>query len=182
MRADAAQNHDRIVRSFLSLVDERRLEPTMAAVAVEADVARITLYRHFADREALRRAALVRALDDAREQLRAVIETPQPIEDALTAIVSDNVVRARQLQVLTSGYDFWDRRLNRHWLDWVHPFVEYLRAAQRRGELRDDLPAAWLADLLFWSLQAAAVGVTLRSEPDPARMVVAAFLDGARPK
>lgn len=182
MRADAAQNHDRIVRAFLALVDERSAEPTMAAVAAAAGVARITLYRHFADRDALRRAALVRALDDAREQLRAVIETPQPIEDALTAIVRDNIVRARQVQVLTSGHDFRDRRLDSHWLDWVRPFVEFLRSAQRRGELRDDLPAAWLADLLFWSLQAAAVGLTLRSERDPARIVVAAFLDGARPK
>jgi hypothetical protein len=39
MRADAAQNHDRIVRAFLSLVDERSIEPTMSSVAVEADVA-----------------------------------------------------------------------------------------------------------------------------------------------
>jgi AcrR family transcriptional regulator len=181
MRADAAQNRDRIVRAYLSLVDERHLDPPMAAVADAADVARITLYRHFADRDALRRAALVRALDDAREHLRAVIETPQPIEDALTAIVRENVARARQVQVLTSGNDAWDRRLNRYWLEWVAPFVEFLRSAQRRGELRDDLPAAWLADLLFWSLQAAAVGLSLRDEHDPAAIVVASFLDGARP-
>jgi AcrR family transcriptional regulator len=63
MRADARRNRRRLIDALIELILEIGGEPSRDAVAQRAGVGIGTLYRHFPDRQALLRAAVLDVLD-----------------------------------------------------------------------------------------------------------------------
>ena len=72
-RSDAVTNRARILEVAQSVFAERGLELEMNEVAAQAHLGVGTLYGHFANREDLLRAIVLRAVDDSLAQLRAAL-------------------------------------------------------------------------------------------------------------
>lgn len=176
---DARRSRDKLIEAYLELVGTLRAEPRMDDVAATAGIARVTLYRHFTDRDGLRRAALVHLLDEADELMRDALGRPS-VEQALDTLVRGALERMGLMHVIYTGEDNFDREVSRRWAAWTRPLLEFARAAQARGELRADVPAEWLVDLLFWSVQALSGAHWAPSGHDPAQLILTTFLDGAR--
>ncbi|RDI46417.1 TetR/AcrR family transcriptional regulator [Nocardia mexicana] len=180
MRVDAADNRERIIEAYLRLVAPANPDPRMDDVATTAGLARGTLYRHFSDRNALRRAAHIRVLDDTEQLMRDVVERREPVDQALSAVVRESFDRVRLLQLLTSHQDYFDHRIARRWTRWKRPLIDLVRTAQDRGDLRADQPADWLVDTLLWIVYAIGMSGTPSAHRDPAGAALSLFFDGAR--
>jgi AcrR family transcriptional regulator len=74
-RADAVANRAHILEVAQALFAERGLELEMSEVAARAQLGVGTLYRHFANREDLLRALILRTLEDGLAQYRAALES-----------------------------------------------------------------------------------------------------------
>lgn len=136
VRADAKGNRARILDTYLELIRPRRLEPTISDVAAAADVARVTLYRHFPDKDALRHAAFVHALDDADEHIRRAVAEPEPVERGLEKLIGGLLGAGMRIHLLLNGQDYFEPELVHRWNTWKRPIVRFVQSAQQRGELR----------------------------------------------
>jgi AcrR family transcriptional regulator len=177
MRADARHHRERIMAGYLDLAMDGG-PVTMERVAEAAGVTRITLYRHFGDRDALRRAAVAQLIDDAAAML-AMVSDDDPIAQALEPAIDRGAALARRFRAIGTGLDYGDPELKRRWRRAVAPFVRRLLTAQRHGELRDDLPPELLADALIALLDTSldhSAGLDARSRT---RAVLTLFLRGA---
>ncbi|MGW0246706.1 TetR/AcrR family transcriptional regulator [Nocardia goodfellowii] len=182
MRVDAADNRERIIEAYRQLVAPANPDPRMDDVATAAGIARGTLYRHFKDRDTLRWAVHVRVLDETEQLMRDAAGRAAPVEHVLGTVVRESFDRVRLVQLLSSNQDYFDRRIARRWARWKRPLIELVLAAQRRGELRADLPADWLVDTLLWTVYAIAMSDTPPGHRDPADAALSLFLEGARPR
>jgi AcrR family transcriptional regulator len=72
-RADAVANRAHILEVAQALFAERGLELEMSEVAARARLGVGTLYRHFANREDLLRALILRTIEDGLTQYRAAL-------------------------------------------------------------------------------------------------------------
>ncbi|GAC1429867.1 MAG: hypothetical protein NVSMB65_03370 [Chloroflexota bacterium] len=73
-RIDAVANHARLLDAARTLLLERGLDLEVTDVAERAGVGVGTLYRHFANRDELVRATLVRLFDDLLGRVRSAAE------------------------------------------------------------------------------------------------------------
>jgi AcrR family transcriptional regulator len=179
MRADARDHRLRIMSGYLDLVEEGG-PVTMERVASAARVTRTTLYRHFSDRDALRRAAVAQLIDDTADIFRRLPDD-EPIEQVLEGVIEGGFGLARRVRTLSTGLDYEDPELARRWRRAVAPLVRRLRAGQQRRELRRDLPPELLADALVGLIETSldhSAGLDLRSRT---RAVLTLFLRGAEP-
>jgi AcrR family transcriptional regulator len=161
-RAVAERNLEAILDAAERLL-ERHAQPSIAAVAAEAGVSRVTVYAHFATREALLEALVQRAVGRAA----AGIEAARPDEGAAPAAL-DRLVAAslqelgRHLAMAQAAAEHLDpatlRGAHEHGLAPVRRLLDRGRAA---GEFRTDLTAEWQLTCFFTLLHAA--GEDLRS-------------------
>jgi TetR/AcrR family transcriptional repressor of mexCD-oprJ operon len=150
----------------------------MNDVAAAAGVARATLYRYFPNREALLEALGRLALQDIGDRLRGArldeVAVSDGLERAVRALVTVGdgfVVVARDRG--RPAHAPFDERI-------AAPVRELLARGQREGEIRDDVPAAWLAEALF-GLVVSVIGSAPRLGADDTIAAIAkVFLDGAR--
>ncbi|MGH3587453.1 MAG: TetR/AcrR family transcriptional regulator [Pseudonocardia sp.] len=87
LRADARRNRDRIVAAAKAWFASAGPEAPAEEIARSAGVAPGTLYRHFADREALIRAVATSNLDFALAETRAAVAEEANAWDALVRIL-----------------------------------------------------------------------------------------------
>lgn len=186
MRADAAENRKKIIDAYLDLLRPRGPEPTISDVAASADVSRVTLYRHFDDRDDLRHAAFMHILDHVDEMVHATIApsdpTNRPIEAQLTDLIDGFFGHGMRIHLLLNGQDYFEPGLVRGWASWLRPIVRFMQAAQDRGDLRDDLPPRWLVDVLLSLVQAVIVYPHDLPGRNATQVVLTTFLRGAEPK
>ncbi|KXX58985.1 TetR/AcrR family transcriptional regulator [Rhodococcus sp. LB1] len=182
VRADAKGNRARILDTYLELIRPRRLEPTISDVAAAADVARVTLYRHFPDKDALRHAAFVHALDEADEHIRRAVAEPEPVERGLAELIAGLLGAGMRIHLLLNGQDYFEPELVHRWNTWKRPIVRFVQSAQQRGELRADLPSGWLVEILLALIQAAVVTPEHLARRDTTTAVLETFLHGAGPR
>jgi serine phosphatase RsbU (regulator of sigma subunit)/AcrR family transcriptional regulator len=100
-RADAERNRQAVLEAAvreLQSAPDRQLD--MQGLATEAAVSRSTLYRHFPTAAAVREAVLARAVDEAGEELRAVIAAPGPPLAVLRAAILVLVRTGRRYPVV----------------------------------------------------------------------------------
>ena len=167
-----------IVAATLPLLLEHGLAITTRQIAEAAGVAEGTIFRAFADKEALIDAVVEAALDTAPLEARlAEIDPALPLDDRLTAAVrllQERAVRVWQL-VSTVGYM---RRPGgrRSALDDLGSLVALFEPD--RDRLRDD-PRANARRLRALSI-AGAHPALMGDEPLAPTEVVALFLDGTR--
>jgi AcrR family transcriptional regulator len=143
-RADARRNRDRIVAAAKTWFATHGPEVPTEEIARAAGVAPGTLYRHFADREALIRAVAVDNFENAFAEATAAVEEEASAWDALVRILRQSQELRLSFRLLTA-YPHVHAVLKkerdadasrRHMIDLIDRVV---RRAQAEGTLRTDV-------------------------------------------
>ncbi len=140
---------DRNVQAILDAAGEllRNQAPvTIAAVATQAGVSRVTVYAHFATSEALLEAVVERAVGHAAQALAAAEPQTGPALQALARLVA---VGWRELGRYAGTAGAAAARLSpdamaRSHQAARHPVAELVARGRREGTFRTDVPESWL--------------------------------------
>jgi len=176
-RADAQRNRAKILAATVTAI-RKSPDASVADIAAEAGVGRVTLYGHFQTRAELIEAALVDSLERA--------------EDVLSQIPLDGDPRAAFQHLVASSWMFVDqsrallataqKELSAARIRELHEKAEarmrgLLLRGQREGAFRADLPVSWLLTTTHVVLNGAAEEVrTGRIDPDDAPWFIDAIL------
>lgn len=176
-RADARRNIAKILDAAVSVLSQDS-SASVAAIAKEAGVGRVTLYGHFPSREVLVDAAMAHAIDRGEQQLAEVDLTGDP-RDALRLLVHSSwqlVVQARNL--LAAAQDSLSTRRIRELHERPARRVEELvRRGQKEQVFRADLPVSWLVSVLHNVMHCAADEIGAgRLEEDAAADAISATI------
>jgi TetR/AcrR family transcriptional regulator, mexCD-oprJ operon repressor len=155
-RATAARNVQAILDAAEALLEEGEAA-SIAAVAARAGVSRVTVYAHFATREALLEAVVERAVHRATTAFDAAAagaaSATEALERAITASWAtlgrhSAIADAAATQLSTNKLREAHEAAHGH----VSRLVEQGRAA---GEFRTDVPVDWLVSVFHALLHAA---------------------------
>lgn len=180
-RRDAAHNRVRLLEAARLLYSERGGRVSLHDVAAQAGVGIGTVYRNFADKDAL----LEQLVDERIEEVAALLEDALHDDDAWRGLAGflDSLVRLQfadrgfkealaEHPVTTDCPGRWGERV-------LTPLAGLLERAQHQGSVRPDLR---VSDLIF--IQAAIAALVDeragRHEPETYRRYLALLLDGIR--
>jgi AcrR family transcriptional regulator len=162
-RSDALRN-DRLILEAAARVLAEDPKATMQRIADEAGVARLTVYRRYRDREALRRAIFEAAAAEAHQVI------PDPLGDdldpvaALRTLIIEMAVIAQRYPLLSVGTDLQPlpsdvRRppTPPQARAMQQAMLALVRQGQQQGRLRSDLPPELLPQAIAGTLR-----ITLR--------------------
>jgi AcrR family transcriptional regulator len=156
-RADALRNEAAIVATARDLLC-RGAVPSMGEVATAAGVGRVTLYAHFASREALLDAVVRQAMAETDQALTGLRLDDDPAEIALDRLVRTSwqiLDRHRTVRAVALVELGPEAVRDQH--DRVAHHVERLIArGQADGLFRADLPVPWLVAAFSATVHAAA--------------------------
>ena len=135
-----------MLEAAIGLLGERP-GASMRAIADASGVGRSTVYRHFPTREELLRALVHRVLEESHALASATAASELPAADTL---------RELGPQIVAIGERFRFLDAHRHLREEIlaataardDPRAPWLAAAQARGELRADLPVAWMLAMI----------------------------------
>lgn len=155
-RAVAERNVEAILDAAERLLEQRK-QPSIAAVAGESGVSRVTVYAHFATREALLEALVERAVGRATRGLDATEPDEGPAAEALERLVAAAAHGlGRHVAIAAAAAEHLDpatlRRAHELSLVAVRRLIERGRAD---GSFRTDLPAEWQVTCFYTLLHAA---------------------------
>jgi AcrR family transcriptional regulator len=144
LRADARRNRDRIVAAAKAWFATHGPEAPTEEIARSAGIATGTLYRHFADREALIRAVAVNNFEKAFAEADAAVTEEASAWDALVRILRQSQELRLSFRLLTAHPHLHavlkkERDVDqsrRHMVDLLDRVV---RRAQAEGTLRTDI-------------------------------------------
>jgi AcrR family transcriptional regulator len=149
-RAIAQRNVEAILDAAEVLL-ERRSPATIANVATEAGVSRVTVYAHFPTRETILAAVVARAVQRATEAMDAAEPDRGPALAAFERVIAVSwqalsrspglaQAAAEQLtpEVMTRAHDAGHRRL-----------AVLIERGREEGSFRADLPTHWLVSCCF---------------------------------
>ncbi|MDF5754315.1 TetR/AcrR family transcriptional regulator [Spongiactinospora sp. TRM90649] len=144
MRADAQRNRTAIVRATVELL-RRDPDASMADIAAEAGVGRMTLYGHFATRAELLEAALTDALDRG-DVILAQVDLDGDPREALTRWIHSGWALVDQSRSLLAAAQ---KELPPARIRDLHDKAEsrvrgLLERGRQSGAFRTDLPVTWL--------------------------------------
>jgi AcrR family transcriptional regulator len=155
-RSDALRNRDAILDAAL---ERFTIDPkaSMSDIARAAGVGRVTVYGHFASREDLLEAVLIRTIDRSEAELAAVDLTGDPI------VALDRLVR-RSWRIVDSFHrllgvaeeSLSNERILAHHAEPMARVQALIERGQREGVVRRDLDSGWLTTCFTALLHAAA--------------------------
>jgi AcrR family transcriptional regulator len=182
LRADARRNRDQILVAAREIFAERGADVPMEEIARRASVGVGTLYRRFADREALIRAVFFEGFQTVAEEVHAAVTEEPTAWAALMRImrqsawlhVSVTAKSARITAVVKADPE--TSRLRDQLLDMLD---EVVRRAQAEGTLRGDVGVGDLA-MLFMSVVNQVHAVTPEAAGLAPGRVLAIMMDGLR--
>jgi TetR/AcrR family transcriptional regulator, mexCD-oprJ operon repressor len=145
---------DRNVQAILDAAEElvgSQAPVTIAAVAAQAGVSRVTVYAHFATGEALLEAVVERAVGHATAALAAAQPQTGPALEALGRLVS---VGWRELGRNAAMAEAAAARLSPDAMERSHhaarhQVAELVTRGRRDGSFRSDVPESWLVTCCF---------------------------------
>jgi AcrR family transcriptional regulator len=179
LRADARRNQERLLAAAREAFAEHGTEAAMDDIARRAGVGAGTLYRHFANREALLAAVYredVETLAARADELSAA----NPPEQALTEwlrIQLHFVKYKRGLGAAVKAILGADSPTMSYCRDTLRAALgRLLEDAQKAGVVRTDVESADVLRLIH------GVGVASESAPDQAERLLSIVLDGLRPQ
>jgi AcrR family transcriptional regulator len=150
---------------------------SMADVAAAAGVARATLYRYFPNRRALLDELGRVALADAATRLASAridaIAAPEGIARAVRALVEvgDSIIVLARERVRPDP-DEYERTL-------AGPLRSLFERGRSTGEIRDDVPTAWLAESLVGLVVSVLSAGPALGREDTIAAIASLFLEGA---
>lgn len=148
VRADAARNAARILRTARAVFAELGPEAPLEEIARRAGVGPRTLYRHFPSRDDLVRAALDQVItEDLDPALRSALVAPDPLRGLVGMVESALALASRELNTLAAAHSAGTITAEVY-----TPFYESLAdlaaRAQAAGQLRADLVPADLPRIM----------------------------------
>ncbi|WP_152362075.1 TetR/AcrR family transcriptional regulator [Microlunatus speluncae] len=169
LRADAQQNVERILEAAIGCLGHNP-EASMADIAKCAGVGRVTLYGHFPSRENLVEAALTRLLARGEAALSEVDLSADPGR-ALEALITSSWLLTAQAGALLEAAQSLLPPGRVHELHAApeQRVMDLIRRGQAEGVFRDDLPVAWLANVMHYLMKGAAADVAA-GHLDPAEV------------
>lgn len=174
-RADAIRNQAAIAAAAMHVLAAQP-GASMAEIAEASGLGRATLYRHFRTRADLVRAIQRQALEAAGDAIAACNLDRHPAPLALRRAVQALVGVGDRYRVLGREVSL-DPRLLEQQKTVAGPLLETIRRGQESGQLRGDLPAAWvlasMSNLLVLALREIGAG---RLDADVAVEIVSATL------
>ncbi len=177
MRADAQRNRQRLVEVTIELVLEVGGEPTRDAVAQRAGVGIGTLYRHFADQEALLFAAARHVLEKSIRDGENLVETVTDGVDALRrymhAALDNGIGAVNIIRPLLQKPDWPDLRIRAGAL-----MKKLVEGAELSGALRDDLSERDIVFALTRFARPLALGLPADDERTLAHRHLDFYIDG----
>ena len=188
LRADAA----RTVRAILGAAEQvlaKDPAASMEQIAEEAGVARTTVHRRFANRQALIEALATSA---KRQLLEGVEDAHMDTAPPLVALhrVTANVLRIKSAWPFTLGHPLADSPLTAViWSEVNAGALEFFARAQREGLLAPDTDLMWARRVYYALVEEALHGGGTDLDPDQVRqnadalatLVVDTFLRGTGP-
>jgi AcrR family transcriptional regulator len=144
LRADARRNRDRIVAAAKTWFGTHGPEAPTEEIARSAGVAVGTLYRHFADREALIRAVAADNLDHAIAEAKAAVTEEASAWDALVRILRQSQELRLSFRLLTAYPHVHavlkkERNADQSRREMIGLIDRVVRRAQAEGTLRSDV-------------------------------------------
>lgn len=176
-RADAQRNRAKILAATVTVI-RKNPDASVADIAAEAGVGRMTLYGHFQTRAELIEAALVDSLERGEEVLSGVPLDGDPVE-AFQRLVASSWVLVDQSRALLAAAQ---KELPAARIREMHESAEarmrgLLLRGQREGAFRVDLPVSWLLTTTHLVMNGAAEEVrTGRLDADDAPWFIDAIL------
>jgi len=182
LRADAERNRQRILEAAAEVYAERGLQVSLDEVAARAGVGVGTVYRRFADREALLSAVLEERVEEFLAFAEEARRNPDPWE-GLKGLLERGAEfhgRNRALKELMfsapGGREWVDQVRNR-----IRPIVaDVVTAAQEQGKLRADLHTFDIP--LMMLMLAAAIEFTEDTDSEHWRRLLGIVFDGMVPE
>ncbi|ADB53391.1 TetR/AcrR family transcriptional regulator [Conexibacter woesei] len=154
-RATAERNVSAILDAVERLL-ARSATVTIAAVAAESGVSRVTVYAHFDSVAALLEAVVRRAVKGALAALAAADPASGPARDALDRVVdaSWQVLDRHSGMARTAAELLSAERLRASHEQAMVPVRELIERGRAEGAFRTDLPADWLVTVFYALLHA----------------------------
>lgn len=146
LRADARRNREVVVETAIRLLAEDP-DPSVAEIADEAGLARMTVYRHFPSRDDLIEAIIDRVDRIAKERIAEIVQEDPPLAEGLGEISAMMAELGDEYGFLL-GFELNQGAKAQRAVDPDDPLLQYLARATGRGEARGDYPLAWQARVL----------------------------------
>jgi len=182
-RSDSRRNKDRLLEAAVRVLSEDP-NATVEDVAAEAGLNRSTVYRRFSSREQLLGAVRGRLLEENRALFREAAAREPDFARCMNELFRASVHLAHRHRRI------WRRLIEigaQPGIDAHEPadaFVDWLKAGQRDGAIRDDVPPEWV--VMMWmhlvvagSDAAERYGIDI---DDAARMAADAAASALRPR
>jgi TetR/AcrR family transcriptional regulator, mexCD-oprJ operon repressor len=173
-RAKAERNVESILDGAERLL-RRRSQASIAGVAKEAGVSRVTVYAHFPTREELIEAVVARVTRAAHESIEGAKpgdgDPVQALERVLT-VAWDELERQEAIRQ-AAAEELSSEAVRRAHETAAGTVLKLIERGRRQGSFRKDLPVEWLVASCFALLHTAADEVRERRiKPDEAKSAV----------
>ncbi len=167
-----------IVEAAARVFAEQGGQASMGEVAAAAGISRASLYRYFPSRELLLEQLAQVSLTETGERLRAARLEQVPIPEALTRAVRALVTVGDHYIVLAREHVQPDPAQFEQKL--AAPLRALLERGQTAGEIRTDLSAAWLMEVLVGLVAGGLLSADTLGAEEAVAAVSTLFLEGAR--
>jgi AcrR family transcriptional regulator len=144
LRSDARRNRRTVLDAAVALLAQRP-QATMQEVADASGLGRTTVYRHFPRRQDLIDALYEQVLAESAQTVKDAIAGASNARDLLCDLGARVIAIGDRYRFLDAHPELRERTLQGSGdQEGRDPLNDYLTAAQERGEVRHDVPVAWM--------------------------------------